>query len=476
MSRQSRRAFLSRLGLGAGAAVLSPFLGRLLANAEGAPLPRRLVLVVEGDTLKPSRVMPPEALANLDRVRRELDPRARPAEAKWSSYTNETALITPGITLTRALEPLAPWRDRVNVVQGLSNKIAGGGHTGNFGSLSSARGTRRSPGGITIDNYIGERLHGEHPFARLALGTAKGDGSRERVYTTTARGPSIKSPTYVSPVASHRLLFGAVASDPTRFALEGDLLDAVLPDVGRARDALGGDERAKLDAYLHSLESLRERRSRIVGLEDVLRAGQPDPTDKYTSPHPLVRLEAQFDLAAAALATGLTDVILIASGTSDDGFAVQYTSFGLDIPAKHGLAHGTGYAGMPPSHWLTEVHHRHSLMIAGLIEKLDAIPEGDGTMWDNTLVVYTCDGGEQHHANFADWASVTISGSNVPITTAPGGRSVIYPRFGSERHRQMSNFWNTLCHAMCVPEDDFGGEEAAGLRYAAGPLPELLAP
>lgn len=360
------------------------------------------------------------------------------------------------------------------MVQGLSNKIAGGGHTGNFGSLSAARGTRRSPGGITIDNYLGEHLRGDKPFGRVALGTAKGT-QHERVYTTTARGPGLKSPTYVSPVASHRLLFGAVASDPTRFGLEGDLLDAVVPDVQRTRDALAGDERAKLDAYLYSLESLRDRRSRILGIEDALRAGQPDPSDKYTSPHPLVRLEAQFDLAAAALATGLTDVVLIASGTSDDGFAVQYTSLGADIPGKHGLGHGSSYLGQPASHWLTEVHHRHSQMIAGLITQLSSIPEGDGTMWDNTLVVYTCDGGESHHAGFNDWASVLISGANVPVQTAVGGRSVVYPRYESANHRQMSNLWNTLCHAMGVPEDDFGDEEAAGLRYAAGPLPELLA-
>lgn len=99
MSRQGRRAFMEKLGWGAGAAVLSPFVGRLLASADGEALPRRIVLVVEGDTLKPNRVMPPEALANLDRVRIEADSRARPAEAQWRSYTNETPLITTGVTL-----------------------------------------------------------------------------------------------------------------------------------------------------------------------------------------------------------------------------------------------------------------------------------------------------------------------------------------------------------------------------------------
>lgn len=482
MAKHRRRTFLKGLALGAGGAVLGPLVGRLVASAEGLPAPRRLVLFVEGDTLHPRRVMPPEALANLDAVRRAADPGARTAEPRARFYTHDVPLVTEGITLNRALEPLAAYRDRMTIVQGLSNKIAGrgGGHTGDFGSLSCSPGAGRTPGGQTIDWHIAERLASERAFPCLAVGTKDldvdeiGSSGGGRFYATTARAAGLPAPIYVDPTSTHELLFGAVAADASAFHRRGELMDGLREGANRARDALGGDERHKLEVYLHSLESLRDRQSKILSLEEALRRNQPTATDTYTSPHPLVRLEAQFDLAAAALATGLTDVILIASGTSDRGFSVRYTSLSEEIPVKHGLAHNGSHDGLPGDYWLTEVHHRHSAMLAGLIAKLEAIPEGDGTLADNTLVVSTCDGGETHHASFDDWASVLLPGRNIPLQTAAGGRSVIYPQLGKDNHRQMSNLFNTICHAMGVEEDRFGHEDA-DIRVAEGPLPELLA-
>ena len=144
---------------------------------------------------------------------------------------------------------------------------------------------------------------------------------------------------------------------------------------------------------------------------------------------------------------------------------MRYTSLSPEIPGKHHFGHGGEYEGSDNVWWLTEIHHQHALMAARLIERLKATPEGDGTAWDNTLLVYTCDGGESHHANFDDWIVVAASGRNIPLQTARGGRHVLYPKLGSDRHRQLSNFWNTVGHAVGASLDDFGLEGA--IRIAA---------
>ena len=480
-----RRDVLRGLGLGAGASVLGPYLSRVVAQAQGGPASKRLIILLEGDSIHPRRSTPVEVLANLNRVRREQSQSEVELSGRFDSryYVNNTPLITEGITLPRALEPLAAYRDELVMVQGLSHKIGGGGHTGDYSTLSSTQGSRQTPGGITIDKYLGQRHPDRTPFDSLALGVSPmplGDDGRidsrvVRKYNTTAYGRNNPAPITVNPSAAYRDLFGVVSNNPREFGLQGDLLDALNEDLRIAGSRLAGPERVSLDAFAGSVETLRDRRAQIVTLEDALRRSAPVfDEDKYTSGHPLARLEAQCDLASAALVAGLTNVALVASGTSDDLFNLTFTSFGDDFPHKHALGHGEGYQGETNNYWLGEIHHRHSALAARMIESLKVMPEGDGTMWDNTLLIYMCDGGEKHHANFSDWVSVLLAGRNIPLNTATGGRSVLYPKLGSDNHRQLSNLWNTVAHALDMPEDDFGGEAAAGLRVAPGPLDEVL--
>lgn len=471
MRRFDRRTFLKGLSLGAGAAVLGPIANQIEAFAEGTDAPLRVVIVMEGDCIRPRRVMPPETLAALDDVRSQQG--NGPAEARWKSYTNETPLVTEGLSLPYALSPLAAYRDRMNIVFGLSNRIAGSGHTAEFGALSCSNGTRYVPGGETIDHYLGRRIGDDSLFRRLAVGVVDSPG-RDIDYFGSASGPGRPMPVYVDPMTAFEAMFGAVSGESSRakFDMRTELLDRLADDTRRLRSGLSSQEAYFLDEYLGSIELLAERQSKITSMEEALAAGKPELADTFTSTHPLVRLEAQCDLVAAALSVGLTRVAYVGSGCSHRRFSMRYTSLDPEIPGKHHFGHGGDFIGQDNEHWLTEIHHRHASCVARLIDRLQATPEGDGSVWDNTLVVYTSDGGDSHHGSFAGWPLVTISGKNVGLKTAQGGRSVIYPKLGSDNHRQLSNFYNTLCHVMGAPEDDFGRE--GNLRVAPGPLPELL--
>ena len=110
------------------------------------------------------------------------------------------------------------------------------------------------------------------------------------------------------------------------------------------------------------------------------------------------------------------------------------------------------------------IHNFHAQQIATLCDRLAQVPEGDGTMLDNTLIVWTNDNGEQHHAGYQRWPVVLVAGSNVGLRT---GRYIRYPAKGNPGARPLADLWNTVCHVMDAPRDDFG---AAGREIVNGPL------
>jgi hypothetical protein len=107
--------------------------------------------------------------------------------------------------------------------------------------------------------------------------------------------------------------------------------------------------------------------------------------------------------------------------------------------------------------------------LADLIRALEGVPEGDGTMWDHTALVYVNDNGEQHHAKYENWPAVVVGdlGGALPA----GGRLLDYPNFQQSNSRGLNQLWNTLATAMGVPTSDFG---AGGRVPLTGLLDELV--
>ena len=153
MKNISRRGLLQAAGLGAGAALFSPWMGRLgSAQATG---PRRFVFVVEGNGFRPNCLLSPVAREALDR-----EMGSPIGDRRWWSgdyrHTEPMVIDTPDLADSIALEALGTHdlTDRASVVYGLSSRIVGGGHSGGHGVLSSTRTVGGSPGGQTIDAYL----------------------------------------------------------------------------------------------------------------------------------------------------------------------------------------------------------------------------------------------------------------------------------------------------------------------------------
>ena len=106
---------------------------------------------------------------------------------------------------------------------------------------------------------------------------------------------------------------------------------------------------------------------------------------------------------------------------------------------------------------------------------VEKIPEGDGTMLDNTMIVYISDNSDKHHASATEWPMFVLGNLGGKLKTS--GRYLAYPRYGTASHKQtIGNWLTTICHAAGVPQDHFGQPDFAlgKLDEQNGPLSELL--
>jgi hypothetical protein len=100
------------------------------------------------------------------------------------------------------------------------------------------------------------------------------------------------------------------------------------------------------------------------------------------------------------------------------------------------------------------------------------VPEGDGTMLDNTLIVYVSDGAEGHHSRCWEWPFVMLGSAGGKLKN---GRYVDYPGYGQLGHRTTANLYTTFLNLAGSSAERFGMADP-NLKDLdqTGPLTELL--
>lgn len=456
----TRRSAIKGLTLGAGASVLGPLLSQLTAHAAGskAAVRQRFVFVLQSNGMNPNHIIPAglplrkggEIFSNEDTVEKQVTAEELPAP----------------------IAELAPFVDRLTLLQGLSGRSAEGGtggHSTNQGALGCYPGSA-GPLAQTIDCALGDASPGI--IRHVGLGVLEKDQSLN--YLLSCAGPGKASPLQCVPEQAFRSLFGSVigGNDRATFENRTHILDFMTEDVRRARNALAGEERAKLDEYAAALETLHGRQGAIDAIKPALRAAVPHLDEQFAKPTEVNRLQAHFEIATSALIAGLTNSVTIASGGGHQNY-LAWPDLGIPI-GGHGVGHGETVEGLTTEEIHIKVRQYHCKLIAHMASKLASIREGDGTMLDNTLIVYLSDSGESHHPNLKLWPVVLLGG--VGSKLKPGGRYLQLPFYGAKTHRTMSNLYLTLLEAAGKPRDQFGVPDT-GLRDIdqSGLIAELLA-
>jgi hypothetical protein len=89
-----------------------------------------------------------------------------------------------------------------------------------------------------------------------------------------------------------------------------------------------------------------------------------------------------------------------------------------------------------------------------MVTKLKAIPEGNGTMFDNTTIIYLPETGAGHHSPDTEAPMVVLSGRNSKLDLA--GRYIRLPFHGTEGHKTLSNWYTTFLNAYGNPIKHYG--------------------
>ena len=193
------------------------------------------------------------------------------------------------------------------------------------------------------------------------------------------------------------------------------------------------------------------------------------------------RLEAQFENAAGAMIAGLTNVVTVSGGAGPDriGLSCMASELGKNgadgYIGAHAIGHGNyqHFAGIsgPECHAL--IRRTCLEQLAKFIRRLESVPEGDGTMMDNTLIVYLSDSAEGHHPVCQEWPFILIGdlGGRLKL----GNRYLRYPWYGNNGHHTIANLYLSLLHSVGEERKTFGvADFGLGDLDQTGPLAEIM--
>ncbi|MFZ4083846.1 MAG: DUF1552 domain-containing protein [Pirellula sp.] len=457
----TRRDTLRNLSLGAGAFLLTPFLRQIEIQAAGnsSSIPNRFVFVVKSSGIIPDGITP-AALKGKDS-----------SGSLFSQDLKDVALPSS----MRALEPL---KDQLSIVQGLSGKMCRGGHSSWFGMMGVYMTGGEFDAGAIIRATADAELAklNPAPFNHLGLaikGKALSSDYGGTMYPgITAVGPGQELPFHGSPDIAYEQLFGSAVSSNSgsekRFKMQGNLLDFMVGDIKKVTQAIPSSEHGKMEAYLHAFEELQVRHSKLSSMKEQVAANAPGYSDKFTSMVEEVRQEAHFDLATAALIAGLTNVVTIRLDNVD----MTYKRLGID-QHNHGIGHNEGTKSQ--SEYREIIQQHHSELLATMANKLRSIPEGDGNMLDNTMIIFLSDSSDNHHGSGMEWPYLIVGGGGGKLKLP--GRYLRYPKYGETGCRTIGDWWTTLLNAYGNPIKYYGNEDLVlkqnGCSHA-GPLEELF--
>ena len=391
-----RRDFLKAGSIGAGSLLLGQFFNQLPGAVKTRPA--RVLFFVQGNGVYP----------------RDIQPQGIEMPRNPSRLED---LSLEGHAMSLSMEPLAPWKQKMTMIHGLSGRIARGSHNMGFAALGCWPMSKKAYG-ETIDAALARNLGGIYPH--IGLGVSNKAISMTYNLTSVARGKAL--PTLLNPVQAYERFFAAGAEGAARrnFDVDTNLLDFLADDVKRLQTRLDGSEKEKLDRYLGAFESMSKRQGQLAAMARQIAAAAPkiDPRtgriqETKTGPTGVFdRLEAQFENAAGAMIAGLTNVVTVSGGAGPDRIGLSCMGSevgkGSGFIGAHGIGHGGSGAGMSSGECHALIRRKCLEKLAGFPRRLEAVPEGDGTMLDNTLVVYMSDSAEGHHPVCQEWPFVLI--------------------------------------------------------------------
>jgi hypothetical protein len=222
----------------------------------------------------------------------------------------------------------------------------------------------------------------------------------------------------INPQVVFERMFGDGGSAEVRAARRAEqrsVLDSVTDSLARLEQKVGHGDRVRLDQYLEDVREIERR------LEIAAKASTetPDIAVPYGVPESFdEHIKLQFDLLALAFQADITRSSTVLYARDLTGRV--YPESGTDI-SFHGGSHHAEDPGRIAQY--ARLNRYHAAMVAYLAEKLDAVPEGDGTVLDHSLILYGSNMGNSNQHLHYDVPHVLVGGASGQIE---GNRHLAY--------------------------------------------------
>jgi hypothetical protein len=404
-----------------------PVWGATAADPKQSKTPQRLVVQFMGNGINPNH---------------------------WSAKGEGAAM-----ELSKSLEPLAPFRSKLNVINGLFNKPATGVgiHPGMTGNLLSGMPLQKGAvlrGGISMDQVLANQIGQDTVQPSLVLAceqplTGYHESNFSMAYSSHISWQSQDSPvpTEVYPSLAFDSLFENSGSRRTQ-----SILDRVQNEAATLRRKVSATDRSKLDEYLNSVREVEQRAQKMRGDMDKATTRAADkgkPVQMMKRPDNGLpedireHMKLMCDIVALAIQTDKTRIATMLMCRDLSGLFYPF----LGVQDAH----------HPASHYDTgdpyeRVARFYVSQLAYLAGRLEAMPEGQGTVLDNTCLLWLSNmwSGSQH--DNTKLPVLTVGGLGGTLKT---GRVLDYRDRGNE-NRKLCSLYLSLMDRMGVQLPRFG--------------------
>jgi len=374
-----------------------------------------------------------------------------------------------------SLRSLEPFRDHLTIVSNTDCSNAepydareiGGDHWRSSAVFLTQAHPKHTAGpdveaGTSCDQLYAQRFGQDTPIPSMQLciePVDQGGGCGFGYSCTYADTISWASPTRPLPMVRDPrvvfdMLFGALrlGENPQRrqerLAEDRSLLDRVVMSVTRLSARLGPADRARLSDYL---DNVREVERRIQNIEAYNRSGEPREMPQAPAGIPdsfSAHAKLMFDLQALALASDVTRVFSFKLGRDNSNRVYPESGFG---GAFHPTSHHSGKEEKIVN--FAKLNTFHVSLIPYFLERLNAIPDGDGSLLDNTVLLYGSSMGDSNQHNHRRVPFFIVGKAGGAIA---GGR-----HYKAANQTPLANVMLGVLHALGTDDvKEFGDSEA----------------
>lgn len=409
--RVSRRALLG--GLGASAA-LAPFLPLLEAQGADTPPVRLIFWFTPHGTVYDN----------------------------WKPSGGQT-----DFTLSPILKPLEPYRSKLNILDGLKVNADGVGapHTKGPPLLWTASPlnadmtfTREDGSGgmyygwnsaASLDQVLLNKLDPATPYRSLEFGVRSGGnhpGSR-MIYT----GSEAPLAPETNPWAAFKRLIGDIGKSTDELerikAERKSVLDVLAGELGGLQTKVSAADKKKIDAHLDAVREIELRlQNSNVSCQGPVLGTEVDSNKASNTP---VVMDAMISLMAASLSCGLADFSSMQYRVGENDSGYLYDWLGITDLEHHLMTH-SGDTDVTARAELTKIYTWYAEMFGKFLAKLDAVPEANGTMLDNSLIIWGSEIGKGNSHSFERIPFVVAGGAGGKLKT---GRYLQYDKVEHNR-------------------------------------------